>query len=181
MPADLPVGLMGIGGYSGPPAFPNGCVVCEVEIDPETGVARLERCASISDSGTIINPLMLEGQMHGSIAQAVGEMLIEEVRHDTDSGQLLTGSFMDYAMPRADIFPPMSAGFIVVPAKTNPLGVKGGSENGSAGAPPAVCNAILDALAPLGVTDIALPATPERIWHAIRAARSKARPSGSRP
>src|SRR6185436_16238732 len=99
-------------------------------------------------------------------------MLVEEVRYDPDSGQLLSGSFMDYGMPRADILPSMGTEFIVVPATTNPLGVKGGSENGSAGAPPAVANAILDALAPLGVTEIELPATPERVWRAIRAARS---------
>ena len=110
--------------------------------------------------------------MHGSIAQAVGEMLVEEVRHDPELGQLLSGSFMDYGMPRADIVPSMGTDFIVVPATTNPLGIKGGSENGSAGAPPAVCNAILDALAPLGVTEIALPATPERVWRAIQEARS---------
>jgi len=172
MPPDLPVGLMGVGGYSGPPSFPNGCIVCEVEIDPETGTVNLERCCSVSDCGTIINPLTLEGQMHGSIAQAAGEMLVEEVRYDSDSGQLLSGSFMDYGMPRADILPSMGTEFIVVPATTNPLGVKGGSENGSAGAPPAVANAILDALAPLGVTEIELPATPERVWRAIQAART---------
>jgi carbon-monoxide dehydrogenase large subunit len=171
MPPELPVGLMGIGGYSGPPSFPNGCIVCEVEIDPETGLVTLERCASVSDSGTIINPLTLEGQMHGSIAQAAGEMLVEEVRHDARSGQLLSGS-LDYGMPRADLLPFMRTEFIEVPAKTNPLGIKGGSENASAGAPPAVRNAILDALAPLGVTEIALPATSERVWQAIRSARA---------
>jgi carbon-monoxide dehydrogenase large subunit len=172
MPPELSAGLMGIGGFSGPPSFPNGCIVCEVEVDPDTGTVTLERCVSISDSGTIVNPLTLEGQMHGSIAQAAGEMLIEEVRHDPDSGQLLTGSFMDYAMPRADDLPSMTAEFIAVPAKTNPLGIKGGSENGSAGAPPAVINAILDALAPLGVTEVPAPATPERVWQAIQAAQA---------
>jgi carbon-monoxide dehydrogenase large subunit len=169
MPAELSAGLMGIGGFSGPPSFPNGCIVCEVEVDIDTGTVTLDRCVSVSDSGTIVNPLTLEGQIHGAIAQAVGEMLTEEVRYD-ENGQLLTGSFVDYAMPRADILPSMRAEFIAVPAKTNPLGIKGGSENGSAGAPPAVMNAILDALASLGVTDIPAPATPERVWRAIQQA-----------
>ncbi len=179
MPPDLPVGLTGVGGYSGPPSFPNGCIICEVEIDAETGVVTLDRCASVSDSGTVINPLMLEGQMHGSIAHAAGEMLIEEVRYDAKTGQILSGSFMDYGLPRADVFPSLSCDFIAVPAKTNPLGVKGGSESGSAGTPAALCNAILDALAPLGVTDIALPATPERVWTAIRNAQT-GRPTKAR-
>jgi carbon-monoxide dehydrogenase large subunit len=172
-PIELGVGLDGIGGYSGKGTFPNGCVVCEVEIDPETGKVTLDRCTSVCDSGTVINPLTITGQMHGSLCQAAGEMLVEQVRYDGD-GQLITGSFADYAMPRADLLPEISTEYIEIPTQTNPLGVKGGSESGNAGGPGAVYNAILDALSPLGVTDVALPATPDRVWQAIQDARSSA-------
>ena len=171
MPSELDVGLDGIGGYSGPGNFPNGCVVCEVEIDAETGAVSLERCTSVCDAGIVINPLTVTGQMHGSLCQAAGEMLTEQVWYDRDSGQLLSGSFMDYAMPRADLLPAtIVTDYVEIPTASNPLGVKGGSESGNAGGPGAIYNAILDALAPLGVADIAIPATPERIWQAVRAA-----------
>jgi carbon-monoxide dehydrogenase large subunit len=167
LPAHLPVGFQGIGGYSGEPSFPNGCAVCEVEINRDTGEISIERVCSLSDSGHIINPLTLDGQIHGSIAQAAGEMLIEEVLYDADSGQLLTGSLSDYALPRADMFPAMQTGFVSIPALTNPLGVKGGSEMGSAGIPAALYNAIIDALGK-GVAEVPIPATAERVWRALR-------------
>ena len=168
LPPHLPIGFYGIGGYSGEPSFPNGCAVCEIEINPDTGEISLERCSSLSDSGQIINPLTLEGQIHGSIAQAAGEMLVEEVLYNPESGQLLTGSLTDYALPRADMFPDMHTGFVSVPASTNPLGVKGGSEMGSAGIPAALYNAILDAVHDAGVEDLPVPATAERVWRALR-------------
>jgi carbon-monoxide dehydrogenase large subunit len=171
LPTGLGLGLDGAGVYDGPQAYPNGCIVCEVEIDPMTGAISLERVAAVDDSGVIINPLLLDGQLHGSLAQGIGGVLLEDAAYDPVSGQLLAGSFMDYAMPRADDLPSIHSGVGVVPAKTNPLGVKGGSEAGNMASPPAVVNAIIDALAPLGVTDVELPATPERVWRAINRAR----------
>jgi carbon-monoxide dehydrogenase large subunit len=171
-PLELGVGLDGIGGFSGPGNFPNGCVVCELEIDPETGKVTVDRCTSVCDAGVVINPLTITGQMHGSLCQAAGEMLAEHVRYDVESGQLLSGSFLDYAMPRADLLPNIRTEYIEVPTHSNPLGVKGGSESGNAGGPGAVYNAILDALAPLGVAEVPIPATSERIWEAMQKAKS---------
>ncbi len=151
--------------------FPNGVHVCELEIDPETGAVEILRYSVVDDVGTVLNPLLLEGQILGGIAQGLGQVLLEDIRFDA-SGQLLTGSFMDYAMPRADLFSPFACANNPVPTKTNPLGVKGAGEAGAVGAMPAVGNALVDALAPLGVRDIAMPATPERLWRAIRAARN---------
>lgn len=142
----------------------------EVEVDPETGVVRLDRIAGVDDVGRVINPLLLEGQVHGSIAQGAGQALLEQVVFD-ETGQLVTGSFADYAMPRADDFPPMMVDTRNVPTKGNPLGVKGGAETGTVGVPAAIVAAILDALAPLGVRDVPMPATPLRVWQAIQAAR----------
>ena len=122
----------------------------------------------------MVNPLTLEGQLHGSIAQGLGETLVEQVVYDRESGQLLTGSFLDYCMPRADIMPDIVSELALVPAKTNPLGVKGGSEAGNVGAPAAIINAVIDALSPWGVTDIPMPATPERVWRAIHEAAAPA-------
>ena len=170
LPAEFGVGLDGAGVYAGPPAYPNGCIICEVEIDPATGAVALERVSAVDDSGVIINPLMLEGQLHGSLAQGIGGALLEDAAYDPETGQLLAGSFMDYGMPRADDLPSIDSGVGIVPAKTNPLGVKGGSEAGNMAAPPALVNAIIDALAPLGVKDIAMPATPARVWRAINTA-----------
>jgi carbon-monoxide dehydrogenase large subunit len=127
--------------------------------------------AAVDDAGVVINPLMLEGQLHGSIAQGLGQALMEDARYDPETGQLLSGSFLDYAMPRADDMPAMKADVGLVPALTNPLGVKGGSEAGNMAAPPAIVNAIVDALAPLGVLDMAMPATSERVWRAINSTR----------
>jgi carbon-monoxide dehydrogenase large subunit len=152
--------------------WPNGCHVCEVEIDPDTGVVALVRYAIVDDVGTVINPLTLKGQIHGGVAQGVGQALMEEVVYEGGSGQLLTASFMDYAMPRADALCDMVIASNPVPTKLNPLGAKGAGEAGTVGALPAVINAVVDALAPLGVRDIEMPATSERVWRAIQAARS---------
>jgi carbon-monoxide dehydrogenase large subunit len=167
VPAELGVGLDGAGSHPGPNNFPNGCMVCEVEVDPETGRVEMVCIAAVDDVGTVINPLTLEGQLHGSIAQGLGPALFEEIVYERESGQLLTGSFLDYAMPRADDLPPIRSGLHNVPTRTNLLGVKGGSEAGNVGVPPAVVHAIIDALSPRGVTDVPLPATPERIWRLI--------------
>jgi carbon-monoxide dehydrogenase large subunit len=167
LPAELGVGLDGVGSFAGPSSYPNGCMVAEVEVDTETGRIRLESMAAVDDAGVVINPLMLEGQLHGSIAQGLGQALMEDARYDPETAQLLSGSFLDYAMPRADDMPQMKSDVGLVPALTNPLGVKGGSEAGNMAAPPAIVNAIVDALAPLGVTDMPMPATPERVWRAI--------------
>jgi carbon-monoxide dehydrogenase large subunit len=171
LPAEMGVGLEGVGSFAGPSSYPNGCMVAEVEVDPDTGRIRLESMAAVDDAGVVINPLMLEGQLHGSIAQGLGQALMEDARYDPETGQLLSGSFLDYAMPRADDMPAMKADVGLVPALTNPLGVKGGSEAGNMAAPPAIVNAIVDALAPLGVLDMAMPATSERVWRAINSTR----------
>jgi carbon-monoxide dehydrogenase large subunit len=168
LPAELGLGLDGAGVFGGTQAYPNGCIICEVEVDPMTGAITLERVAAVDDSGVIINPMLLEGQLHGSLAQGIGGALLEDAAYDPDSGQLVAGSFMDYAMPRADDLPSIDSGVGVVPAKTNPLGVKGGSEAGNMASPAALVNAIVDALAPFGVVDISMPATPERVWKALR-------------
>jgi aerobic carbon-monoxide dehydrogenase large subunit len=153
--------------------FPNGCHVCEVEIDPETGEVALLRYAVSDDVGTVINPLGLKGQIHGGIAQGLGQVLMEQVVYDPESGQLLSGSFMDYAMPRADTTCDVAVVSNAVPTALNPLGAKGAGEAGTVGALPAVMNAVLDALAPLGVSGLDMPATSARIWAAIDAAQSR--------
>ena len=152
--------------------FPNGCHVCEVEIDPETGVVKVVRYAVVDDVGTVINPLTLKGQIHGGVVQGLSQVLFERVEYDPESGQLLTGSFMDYCMPRADDVCAMEVGSNPMPTKLNPLGVKGAGEAGTVGALPAVMNAIMDALAPLGVKEFDMPATGDRVWRAIRKAQS---------
>ena len=146
--------------------YPCGCHVCEVEIDPETGALALVRYTAVNDHGVAINPMLLEGQVHGGVAQGLGQALIERVVYDPASGQLLTGSFMDYGIPRADDLPTFRFERNCVPARTNPLGVKGVGESGCTAACPAVMNAIVDALAPLGVGHVDMPATPERLWAA---------------
>jgi len=155
----------------GGPSWPNGCHVCEVEIEPETGAVEIVRYTTVDDVGRVINPLIVAGQVHGGIAQAVGQALMEQVVYD-DEGQLLTGSFMDYALPRADDLPHIDTHTDESsPCRINPLGAKGVGELGTVGATPTVINAVLDALRPLGVTDIAMPATPARVWRAIREAQ----------
>jgi carbon-monoxide dehydrogenase large subunit len=169
LPSELGVGLQGAGAFSSNmPSFPNGCHICEVEIDPETGAVELDRYTVVDDCGTVINPLLAKGQIMGGIAQGAGQALYEDVVYDRDSGQLLTGTLMDYGIPRADTLPAINVDFSPVPSTTNPLGVKGVGEGGTVASTPTVMNAILDALAPFGVTDVPMPATPERIWSALR-------------
>src|SRR5882762_11809832 len=148
--------------------FPNGAHVVEVEIDRDTGQVTLARYTAVDDYGVLVNPMIAAGQAHGAIAQGVGQALLEHAVYDPGSGQLIAGSFMDYAMPRADDLPSFDLGFNGTRCTTNPLGVKGCGEAGAVAAFPAVTSAILDALAPFGVTDFAGPATPERIWRAMR-------------
>jgi aerobic carbon-monoxide dehydrogenase large subunit len=168
LPSELGVGLQGAGGFSPDvPTFPNGCHICEVEIDPETGEAALARYTVVDDIGTVINPLLARGQIMGGVAQGAGQALSEDIVYDRDTGQLLTGTLMDYGIPRADTLPRVTVDFSPVPSPTNPLGAKGVGEGGTVAATPTVMNAILDALAPLGVTDLPMPATPERIWRAV--------------
>jgi carbon-monoxide dehydrogenase large subunit len=138
-----------------------------VEIDPDTGAVEVARYAVVDDVGRPINPMICEGQVHGGVAQGVGQALLEHAYYDPESAQLLAGSFSDYAMPRADDLPDFATGFHDVPCTTNPLGIKGVGEGGAIGAPPAVMGAVLDALRPLGVTAIDMPATPNRVWQAI--------------
>jgi len=156
-----------------PSTFPNGCHVAEVEIDPETGVTQIVRYTGISDFGTIVNPMIVEGQLHGGVAQGIGQALMEEVSYDS-SGQPITGSFMDYAMPRAEDIPLMAVGDHPSRAKSNPLGTKGCGEAGCAGSLAVIVNAVLDALSDYGVAQIDMPLTPERVWRAIRDAKPKA-------
>jgi carbon-monoxide dehydrogenase large subunit len=171
LPKQFGVGLEATGNFSAePPNFPNGAHVCEVEVDPDTGHVRLDRYVVVDDVGRVINPLVADGQIHGGLGQGVGQALVEHVVFDRSTGQLLAGSFSDYGMPRADDFCDFTLEFVEVPCRTNPIGVKGAGEAGTVGAPPAVINAILDALRPLGVTHIDMPATPQRVWRAIREA-----------
>lgn len=152
-------------------AFANGCEVCEVEVDPETGLVDIVSLAVVDDSGRAVNPMVVHGQMHGAVAQGIGQALFERTVYDRATGQLLSGSFMDYAIPRADEIPSIPVTSRDVHSPTNVLGVKGAGEGGTVGAPAAVIHAILDALTPLGITDLDMPATPERVWQTIRAAR----------
>jgi carbon-monoxide dehydrogenase large subunit len=153
--------------------FPNGCHVCELEIDPDTGRTEIVRYVVVDDFGKVVNPLLLAGQVQGGVVQGIGQAVLEGAVFDPDSGQLLTGSFNDYAVPRADDVTGIEFAYNIVPCTTNPLGIKGAGEAGAIGAPPAVINAIVDALAELGVEHIDMPATPERIWRAIDGAKSR--------
>jgi aerobic carbon-monoxide dehydrogenase large subunit len=178
-PAELPPGIepgFAESGHFTPPAptFPNGVHVCEVEIDPETGHIDILRYRVVDDFGTVINPLLLRGQVQGGIAQGVGQAMLERCVYDGESGQLLSGSPMDYALPRADDLPALDFSYNVVPCRTNPLGVKGAGEAGAIGAPPALVNAVVDALGPLGIDHLDMPLTPELLWRAMRAAAAKA-------
>ena len=152
--------------------YPNGSHVCEVEIDPETGTTEVVGYWVVDDVGNMINPVIVKGQIHGGVAQGVGQALAEQVAYDPDSGQLLSGSFMDYAMPRAADFPDIQIAAHAVPTQRNPLGVKGAGEAGTVGALPAAVNAVLNALAGAGVIELDMPATPNRVWQAVRDARS---------
>ncbi len=148
--------------------FPNGCHIAEIEIDPDTGALAIVRYVVVDDFGTVINPLLLDGQIHGGLAQGIGQAVMENVAFDRDTGQLLAGSFMDYCMPRADDLPSFEVAFNEIPTPTNPIGAKGAGEAGAVGALPAMMNAVVHALAPLGVEHVEMPATPERIWRTIR-------------
>jgi len=148
--------------------FPNGAHIAEVEIDRDTGQVSLARYTAVDDYGVLVNPMIAAGQAHGVIAQGAGQALLEHAVYDPGSGQLVAGSFMDYALPRAGDLPSFELGFNGTRCTTNPLGVKGCGEAGAVGGYPAVTSAILDALAPYGVTDLAGPATPQRIWRAMR-------------
>jgi carbon-monoxide dehydrogenase large subunit len=167
------VGLEGSGTWSTEKEnFPNGCHICEVEVDTETGEVRIDKYTMVDDIGTVINPLIAKGQLHGGLAQGLGQALLEQQVYDTDSGQLISGSLGDYGMPRAGFMPAaVESAFEPIPCQTNPLGVKGVGEGATIGAPPAVMSAILDALRPLGVTHLDMPATPDRVWQAIQGAQ----------
>ncbi|HTH98703.1 MAG TPA: xanthine dehydrogenase family protein molybdopterin-binding subunit [Stellaceae bacterium] len=172
IPANVPdgmeVGLNANAAYTAKQQnYPNGCHIVELEIDEETGTVEIDRYVVVDDVGTVLNPLLLKGQIIGGIAQGVGQMLMEEIRFDPDNGQILTGSFMDYPMPHAALFPHIDIKSYPVPTRTNPLGVKGAGEAGCVGALPAVGNALVDALAHLGVRHVEMPATPERLWRLI--------------
>jgi carbon-monoxide dehydrogenase large subunit len=148
--------------------YPNGSHVCEVEIDAETGALDIVNYVVVDDVGTVVNPLGLHGQIHGGVMQGLGQAVMEQVVYDRQSGQMLSGSFMDYAMPRADALPALSVTSNPVPTKRNPLGAKGAGEAGTVGALPAIVNAVMDALAPLGVKNLDMPATSARIWRAMQ-------------
>jgi carbon-monoxide dehydrogenase large subunit len=152
--------------------FPNGCHVAEVEIEPETGLITVPRYIVVDDVGHAVNPMIVRGQVHGGVAQGIGQAVHERTAYDPESGQLLSASFMDYALPRAEDLPDIEVDLIEVPCETNPLGVKGAGEAGAVGSPPAMMNALVDALSTAGVTHIDMPATPETVWKAIATARA---------
>jgi aerobic carbon-monoxide dehydrogenase large subunit len=158
------------------PVFPNGTAICEIEVDPGTGAVQIKRYTSVDDVGRAINPLIVEGQCHGAIAHGVGEALSEECTRDPKTGQSLAGSFMEYGMPHADDLPSIDTEILEILSPTNPLGIKSAGEGATTPAPAAVINAIVDALAPLGVTDVPLPAMPNTVWRAIEAAKTERKP-----
>jgi len=174
LPPGLETGLYEVASFSPEiPNFPNGCHVCEVEIDPETGATQVLRYVVVDDVGIVINKLTLDGQIHGGVVQGIGQAFTEHLVYDGYSGQLLTGSLMDYGLPRADEVPSFETDENPVPTKTNPLGVKGAGEAGNVGALAAIMNAVVDALSPLGIAYLDMPATPESVWRAIRAAQAR--------
>jgi carbon-monoxide dehydrogenase large subunit len=159
--------------------YPAGAHICEVEVDPETGVVEVVAMTAVDDFGNIINPMIVEGQVHGGLAQGIGQALLENCVYDRNTAQLLSGSYMDYAMPRAEDLPSFKVGSRVTPCTHNPLGAKGCGEAGAIGSPPAVINAVIDALSPLGVTHLDMPASPERVWNAIQSARQASQQSAN--
>lgn len=154
--------------------FPNGCHICEAEIDPETGVVKLTKYTAVDDFGRILNPMLVAGQVHGGVVQGIGQVMGEEAVYDSETGQLITGSFMDYWMPRAADIPHIDFSYNEVLAKTNAFGLKGAGEAGTVAATPVVVNAVIDALRPYGVTDIDMPITPLKIWKIINEHSNKA-------
>jgi aerobic carbon-monoxide dehydrogenase large subunit len=174
LPPEVEPGFAESGHFTPPsPTFPNGCHVCEVEIEPDTGHVDIVRYLVVDDFGTVVNPLLLRGQVHGGVAQGVGQAMLERTVYDPQTGQLVTGSLTDYCLPRAEDLPAIEFAYNVVPCRTNPLGLKGAGEAGAIGAPPALVNAIVDALAPLGIEHLDMPLTPERLWQAIRSAQAQ--------
>ena len=172
IPKDLSVGLEASGSWSSEPSnYPNGCHVCEVEVDADTGQVAIERYTVVDDLGRVVNPMICAGQIHGGLAQGIGQALMEKVVYERGTGQLLSGSFSDYAMPRAADMPSFTVDYVEVPCRTNPLGIKGVGEAGAVATPPAIVGAILDALQPLGVKHIDMPTTPDRVWRCIAAAQ----------
>ena len=149
--------------------FPAGTYICEVEVDPDTGDVRIDRWTAVDDFGNIVNPMIVEGQVHGGLAQGIGQALLEGCVYDQETGQLLTASYMDYAMPRADDLPNFNVATTCTPCTHNPLGVKGCGEAGAIGAPPALISAICDAT---GARDVAMPATPHRVWQAMQESKA---------
>jgi carbon-monoxide dehydrogenase large subunit len=174
LPDGVPVSLSNdhVGEKPVPSAFPNGCHIAEVEIDPDTGETHVVRYCAVNDLGTVINPLLVEGQIQGGVMQGLGQALLEQAVYDAD-GQLVTGSFMDYAMPRAHDAPMIEVAHHPVPTKSNPLGAKGCGEAGTTGGVCAVANAVVDALSDYGIKHLEMPMTPSRIWHAIEEAKRK--------
>jgi carbon-monoxide dehydrogenase large subunit len=173
LPKGMDVGLIATATYVAPVQnFPNGCHICELEIDEDTGSVEIVRYSVVDDVGTVLNPLLLKGQIVGGVAQGVGQILMEDIQFDGD-GQILTGSFLDYAMPRATDISAVEVKSNPVPTRTNPLGVKGSVEDGCVGAMPAVANALVDALSHLGIRHVEMPATPERLWRAMQQSNSK--------
>jgi carbon-monoxide dehydrogenase large subunit len=171
VPHDYPQGLepgLDFSSFYDPANFtyPYGAHIAVVEVDIETGKVTLKRFVACDDVGNIINPMIVEGQIHGGVVQGIGQALFEEAIYD-DNGQLLTGSYMDYTMPRADDVPSFEVDRTITPCPHNPLGVKGAGEAGTIGSAPAVVNAVLDALAPFNIKDIRMPLTPQRVWKAI--------------
>jgi carbon-monoxide dehydrogenase large subunit len=172
LPKDVEGGLYESATYRGELAsYPNGCHACELEIDEETGAIQILRYVVVDDFGVLVNPLLVKGQVHGGVAQGLGQALMENFVYDGASGQAVTGSFMDYCMPRADDMSSFEIETRPTRTATNPLGVKGAGEAGTVGALPVVMNAVVDALAPLGVRHLDMPASPERVWQAIRRAK----------
>jgi carbon-monoxide dehydrogenase large subunit len=150
--------------------FPNGCHIAEVDVDPETGGVSLQRYTAVDDFGTLINPMLTIGQIHGGVAQGIGQAMLEHTVYDLQSGQMLSGSFMDYTLPRAGDLPEFAITLSGVPTNANPLGVKGSGQAGAMASPQAIVCAVLDALASLGVTHLDMPMTPERVWRTIKGA-----------
>ena len=174
MPAELKDGLaVAADNEMHDPVFPNGCAVCEVEVDPETGGVDIVRYTSVDDVGRCINPMIVDGQTHGGIAQGIGEAMWEQCVVDSGSGQPLCGSFMDYGMPRSNNLPSFTTKIVEVLSPTNPLGIKAGGEGGTTPALAVIVSAIVDALSEFGVRDIAMPATPFTVWQAIQDAKAR--------
>jgi carbon-monoxide dehydrogenase large subunit len=173
-PDGMPETLDSTGDYTAPDMhFPNGCHVCEVEIDPDTGVVRVVSYVAVDDVGTVVNPPIVHGQVHGGVAQGLGQVLMEHCQYD-DTGQLVTATFMDYAMPHASHLPAIKTDFHSVPSPKNPLGVKGTGECGVTGSIPAAMNAVADALARAGASSrIGMPVTSEKIWRALQVGKQQ--------